>query len=61
LGEKREEKIYVVCLQSKNGTRYNLNMKPNGTQHKFTIKLVVIFTGMIMSDGSGGTGQKSVV
>jgi hypothetical protein len=36
-------------------------MKPNARQQKFIIKLMVIFAGMIMNDGSGETGQKSVV
>jgi hypothetical protein len=54
-------RIDVAGLQSKNGNQDFLNMMPSGTQQKFTIKLMVIFTGMIMSDGSGGTGQKSFV
>jgi hypothetical protein len=31
-------------------------MKPNAKQQKFNIKLMVVIAGMIMKDGSGGTG-----
>jgi hypothetical protein len=51
----------VAGSQSKIGTQDFLNMKPNGRQQNFTFKIMVIFTRMIMSDGSGWTWQKSVV
>jgi hypothetical protein len=46
----KEKKIDVAGLQSKNGTQDFLNMKPSGRQQKFTIKLMVTFTGMIIID-----------
>jgi hypothetical protein len=43
----------IAGPQSKSGTQDFLNIKPNGRQQKFTIKIMVIFTGMMNQEGLG--------
>jgi hypothetical protein len=56
LRRNREEGHDVAGPQSKSGTQEFLNMKPNGRQQTFTLKIMLIFAGIIMNDRKGGTG-----